>query len=1042
MFISDVSIRRPVFTTMMTLCLIVLGVMGLKRLGTDLFPEVTIPNVVVHTIYPGAGPAEIESQVVKPIEDAVSGISGVQHIQSWSRDNMGLLWVRFSMSKDYDAAVQDVRDKVGSVVDKLPRDAQAPVITPVDIGAFPVLTYAVSAELSSQELRKLLEDRVRPALAQVDGAAEIRITGGDVREIQVDIDLDKARAAGVSPFEIAQRIGAENLNLPLGRLQLGPTELAVRSVSQFRSLEELRALPVARSHTGAQVRLEEIATVRDGVAERRTTARLNGNDAVVLEVVKQPGSNTVKVADLAKKRLEELAPTLGHGFKASLIIDQSEDIRANAHEVWIALIFGGAMAVLIILLFLLDVRGTIISALALPTSVVGTFFVMDFLGYTLNQMTLLSLALAIGLLIDDAVVVREAITHRLEKGEEPMSAASKGTKDVGLAVLATTLSLVSVFIPVAFMGGMVGQFFKQFGVTISVAVLLSLFISFTLDPMLSSRFAKVRKPGQAQRERAVARALRGFHEGTERLYERILRWVLDHKWATAGLTLLVLVGSFGAASRLGSEFISGEDRAVFLVNLTLPDSASLAETEARTAEAEALLLRIPEIRDIYSIVGHNGEVNKARLRVKAVPKQERARGLVELREEARGLLTTLVSTQVVLTSPLAIEQLGGDWFPVMARLTGPDFERLGQEAQRLEQIIKDIPGTSDVRIETIPPKPEMQIQIDRVRAADSGLSAAALAMQLRLAIDGDVAARLREGTDETDIRVRLAEQDRSTPERVRQLEVLTPQGLRPVTDVAQVELRDGPAVIQHFDRQRQIAIFAGLAPGTPLGDVAKEVRARVAAANLPAGYSVTFDGEMRDLDEQAAAFSAAFGLAFIFIYMVLASQFESFKHPFTIMVSLPLALVGALLGLVVTGNHLSLGAMIGVILLMGLVTKNAILLVDGALQNLRAGCSVDEALMKAGPRRLRPILMTSAAMAIGMVPTAVGRGLGSEFRAPMAIAVIGGVITSTFLTLLVVPVVFAAMERLSRIFQRKKPESQPEVTELTAAVNSTEDRAA
>jgi multidrug efflux pump subunit AcrB len=563
------------------------------------------------------------------------------------------------------------------------------------------------------------------------------------------------------------------------------------------------------------------------------------------------------------------------------------------------------------------------------------------------------------------------------------------------------------------MPGIVGQFFKQFGVTMSVAVLISLFISFTLDPMLSARLAKARKPGEVHHEGAVARALRGTFDATEVVYSKILRWVLSNKWKTVGLTLVVLVASFGAASRLGVEFMSPEDRSQFLVDLQLPDAASLSETEARTAQAEQLLKRIPEVTDVYSIVGLNGDVNKSRLRVLTTPKEARKRSVFAIKEEARGLLApALVSTKVTLGDPPVIEGLG-DWYPIMVRVVGPDLKKVNAEAERVAQILRDIPGTADIRVEANPPKPELQLQIDRARANDVDLNAAALAMQLRLAISGDVAAKLREGTDETDIRVRLAEKDRATPERVRQLEVFTPHGLRPVSDVAQVDLADGPSVIEHENRERQIAVYAQIGGGGgALGDIAKTLKARVAEQPLPAGYSIVYDGQMKNLDEQNDAFGIAFALAFVFIYMVLASQFESFKHPFTIMVSLPLALVGALLALAVTGFHVSMGAMIGVILLMGLVTKNAILLVDGALQHLRDGATVDEALMQAGPRRLRPILMTSAAMAIGMVPTAIGKGVGSEFRAPMAIAVIGGVITSTFLTLLVVPVVFAGMEKL------------------------------
>ena len=1041
MTLSDVAIKRPVFTSMLALCLIVLGVMGLRRLGTDLFPDVTFPVVTITAVYKGAGPGEIETQVIKPLEDAVAGISGIDKIHSWSRENAGFIAVQFKLTESIDRATQEVRDKVAGAISLLPHDADQPKVSRVDIGASPILTYAAGAQLSSQQLHKLIEDKVQPTLQQIDGVAEVRITGGDTREIQVDIDLDKAKSAGTSPFEIAQRIGLENLNLPAGHLSLGPTELTVRTLGEFKDVNELRALPIAQSKTGSQVRLDEVAKVTDGVQERRTIARLNGQDAIILEVVKQAGSNTVQVADQVKAALQRLTPELGHDFKASMLIDQSALIRSNAHEVYIALFFGGAMAVLIILMFLLDPRGTFISSLALPTSVIGTFFVMFVLGYTLNQMTLLALSLAIGLLIDDAVVVREAITHRLDRGEAPAEAASKGTAEVGLAVLATTLTLVAVFVPVAFMPGIVGQFFKQFGITISAAVLISLFVSFTLDPMLSARLAKQRVPGEVRKEAAIARFFREMFESWERGYERILRWVLSHKWTTIGITLLVLVASFGAASRLGSEFTSVEDHSQFIADLKLPDASSLELSTLRAAEAEKLLKQIPEVTDVYAIIGLNGETNKIKIRALTTPKDARKRGISALKDDARSKLApNLAATEVSISDPPVIEGLG-DFFPIMVRVIGPDLGQLRKESAFIAQVLRQSGGTQDVRIEANPPKPELAVHVDRTRAADLGLPASSIATQLRLAIQGDVAARLREGKDETDIRVRLTERDRQSPDRIARMDLFSPRGLRQLNDVAQVALQDGPSVIEHEDRERQLAVFSQLASGAALGDIAVALKKAVAEHKLPVGYTVKYDGQIKTLDEQNDAFSAAFGLAFVFIFMVLASQFESLKHPFTIMVSLPLALVGALLALLVTGRHLSLGAMIGVILLMGLVTKNAILLVDGALQRLREGHDVDTALLLAGPRRLRPILMTSFAMAIGMVPTAIGTGIGSEFRSPMAIAVIGGVITSTALTLLVVPVVFAGFEWLTlerllaplrRLFAPKSP-SAPSATPIAPA---------
>jgi hydrophobic/amphiphilic exporter-1 (mainly G- bacteria), HAE1 family len=1015
MSLSDVFIRRPVFTTMVSLLLVVLGVIGVSRLGTDLFPDVSFPFVSVTTVYPGAGPAEMEQQVVKPIEDAVAGISGVESIQSISRENLSLIFVQFKLSTPLDKAVQEVRDKVAGVQQVMPKEAKTPQVERIDFGAAPILTFAVSADLPSTELRQLIKDKLEPALSQLDGVAQVRVRGGDSREIRIDVDLDKAKAAGIAPAQIAERVAMENIDVPAGRLDLGPTDLNVRALGQFKSVDELKGLPISRGGTGAQVRLEEVATVSDGVAERRAMARLDGKEAVVLEIIKRPGSNTVAVSKAAEQRMKELEPTMGHGFQASIIIDNAVVIEENAKEVWVALIFGGLMAVLIILMFLLDPRGTFISALALPTSVIGTFFVMYVLGYTLNQMTLLALSLAIGLLIDDAVVVREAITHRLEQGESPESAASNGTKDVYLAVLATSLSLVAVFVPVAFMPGIIGQFFRQFGITMSVAVMISLFVSFSLDPMLSARWAKQRKPGEERTENIVAYFFRTTFEKMEHLYERILRWTLNHRWATAGLTVAVIAASMAAASGLGSDFMAPEDRSQFMVELQLPEGTSLAETTERAKQAEGLLKTMSDITGMYTFVGDDGfegKANKARIRVLTKPRGARQfERIKDMQEAARQKLSTeLQATQLALLDPPTIEGLG-DFFPIMISVMGPDLKVVEAEANRLAAMLKEIKGAEDVRVKFNAARPELAVAIDRQRSNDTGLTSAMLGMQMRLAMNGQLAGKLRDGNTETDIVVRLSERDRATPERVKSMDVFTPSGLRSVSDVASVAVRDAPSTIERFNRERRLMVVGNVAGD--LGTIAAALRQKVADKPLPPGYQLYYDGQMKSLDEQNEAVLFALVLAFVLVYMVLASQFESFKHPFTIMVSVPLAMIGALVGLRLGGWSVTLAATIGFLFLMGLVTKNAILLVDQILQNLRAGDELDDAIIKAGPRRLRPILMTSAAMAIGMVPTAVGRGQGFEFRAPMAVAVIGGVISSTFLTLLVVPLIFAVLEKLT-----------------------------
>ncbi len=1024
MTLSDLSIKRPVFTTMLSLLLVVLGVVGVSSLGTDLFPNVSFPFVAVTTVYRGAGPSEVESQVNKPIEDAVAGIQGIDNIQSFSRENVGLVFVQFKLTVPLDRAVQEVRDKVAAV-QGLPRDVEAPKVSRIDIGASPILTYAVNADLESTKLRQLIKDKLEPSLAQLEGVAQVRLLGGDVREVRVDIDMDKAKSSGIAPAQVAERIGMENVDVPAGRFDLGPTELTVRSLGQFKDVDEIARLPIARSTTlGTQVRLDEIATVTDGIAERRTIARLNGKDALILEIVKQPGSNTVEVARSVKARLADITPQLGHGFGTSLLIDSSTLIEENTHEVVVALVFGGFMAVLIILMFLLDVRGTIISSLALPTSVIGTFFVMFALDYTLNQMTLLALSLAIGLLIDDAVVVREAITHRLENGESPADAAANGTKDVFLAVLATTFSLVAVFVPVAFMPGIVGQFFKQFGLTISAAVVISMFISFTLDPMLSARFSKAIGPDGHKHENVVARTLRRTFEAMERFYGRLLGWTLIHRWKTGAITLVIVGASVAASLTLGNDFMVPQDNSTFTVTLKLPEGSSVQESATRAEQAEAMMRELPDIIDTYALIGSDpnglagGGANTVRFRVLTKQRGDRSMTLAEMKAGVRARLNGLPATEVAIIDPAPIEGLG-DFFPVMIYVMGPEFDGLTAEANRVADVLRNLENdkgqklATDVRVVANPPKPELAIDIDRERASDHGLSAGALGMQLRLAMNGQVAGKLRQGSEETEIVVRLSEQDRASPETLSMLEVFTPSGPRSIGDVAAISIKETPSVIERFNRQRRVMVLAAPSEHASLGELGSRLKDEFKKSPSPDGYTLFYDGMMKVLGEQNSATAAVMVLAILFLYMVLGSQFESFKHPITVMMSIPLALIGAGLALFFTGWSLTLGAVIGLFLLVGLVTKNAILLVDQTLQNLRAGQELNEALLNAGPRRLRPILMTSAAMAIGMVPTAVGRGQGFEFRAPMAIGVIGGVITSTFLTLFVVPLLFSVFENLT-----------------------------
>lgn len=1012
MSLADIAIRRPVFTGMMSLAILVLGLVGYLRLSTDLYPDVSFPFVTVTTVYSGGSPQDLEDNVTRPIEDVVSGISGVKRVFSQSREDVSQVFIEFEMRIPLAQAVQQVRDKVGTAQAQLPLEAEPPIIAQFDIGAQPVFVFAASSVKGARdliELREALTDRVRPQLEQLNGVAAVRVLGGAEPEISVELFGDRLTNLGLTPDSVLQRVRAEHLDLPAGRYLSGPTEIGVRVLGQFKDVGQLQNLVVATSPTGGQVRLSDIALVKATTKEARTLVRANGADAVGVEVIKQAGANSADVARAARALLPKLEQQFG--FSSHVLIDQSVQIDANAHEVWVAIVFGGAMAILIIYLFLLDVRGTFISALALPVSVVGTLFAIDAMGFSLNQLSLLGLSLAIGLLIDDAVVVRESITRHLELGGSPEQAASRGTKEIALAVLATTLTLCAVFVPVAFMQGIVGQFFKQFGLTIVAAVLLSLFVAFTLDPMLSARLVRSRAAAARDGSSALSRGLRHAFAKIDCVYVRSLDWVMCHRKLTALAAVALFASSLWLGSRLGNEFLDGEDRGDVVVNLEFPPGTSLATALQRSNEAEAAVRSLAGVTAVYSLVGFEGDVRKVKWRVKLVDKTKRRTTLADFKQSIRQILAGVPQAKSTVSDPPIIEGTG-DYPPIVIQVVGRDFNVLRKEAERLHDELRATRGTVDVKLEDSPGRPELQVRVDREAAARVGMPAGAIATQVRLSGQGEIAGKLRQGRRDSDIRIRLAGEDRGSPSAFERMWIYTPKGTVALAQLASLVPAEGPAVIEHEQRERQITVTSQIAPGATMGEVVNRLHQRIDSYELPPGYRYIWQGMQEDMRDMSKELVAAFGLGLIFIYLVLASQFESLLHPFTIMLSLPLALVGAMFALALTGHPLSLSANIGIIMLMGLATKNAILLVDGALQQIRGGDSPIDAVRKAGPRRLRPILMTSAAMILGMLPTAVGHGTGSEFRAPMAVAVIGGVITSTLLTLWVVPVVFLWIERL------------------------------
>ncbi len=995
--------------------MMMLGILASRNIGVDLFPDISFPIVSVNTIYPGAGPAEVERLVTKLIEEAVSSINGVDEVRSYSRDSHSTVIIQFRLETDIKSAATDVRDKVAAIMGKLPKDIKQPVIQRVDLTALPILTYAVSSDRISAETRRIIEDKIKPVIEAVDGVAAVNIVGGLEREIHIKIDRTSAESLGLSLDKLAAQITSAGADIPAGKLCLPQEDLAVKTSARFHDLSDLNNLVIGAHLNGSQILLGEIASIEDGYKSEKVIARLNGIDAVTFDIQKQGGSNTVDIANNVYNILDNIKINLPKDVKIITVADSSIFIRRNIEDVNEALIYGGLMAILIIFLFMLDWRSTFISSLALPISVVFTFFVMWCLGFTFNMMSLLGLSLAIGLLIDDAVVVRENIYRHMELGEDPITAAKKGTSEIALAVLATTLAIVAVFVPIAFMNGIVGKMFKQFGMTVTAAVLVSLFVSFTLDPMMSARVMKPVKPGNHEdlKKHKIFGPIVKFLDSLNFYYYEILSWALSHKKTVISLALGIFIASLALVPFMGKEFVNNGDRGEFRINLELPAGTSLIETEKVIANIEDIIKQNHYIKSFFTIIGAGGESNKANIRVYALKSRERP-GVSQrdIQNSIREKLSAIPSL-IFSIAEIGMIESGPQELAITIYVRGEDYDTLVSLAREVLEKVKSVPGTTDVGLSYRGGKPELAIIPNRHKAYNLGVNIASIAQIARIAIEGEIVGKFREVDHDFDIRLQLSKEDLSYKEAIKDFAVMSNSGtLVKISDIASLSEQVGPATVERMDRRRQIIVSANTL-GRSLGEVSANIEKQLKTIEKPSGYSFVFGGETQRMKETFSNMLLALLVAIFFIYFILASQFESFIHPFTIMATLPLAIVGALLLLFLCDFAIGMPSMIGIVLLMGLVTKNAILLVDCANALREQGASITEALLKAGPTRLRPILMTSAAMVLGMLPTAITGGEGSAFRAPMATAVIGGVIVSTFLTLIVVPVVYIYMDRFS-----------------------------
>ncbi|MFB3855424.1 MAG: efflux RND transporter permease subunit [Vicinamibacterales bacterium] len=1032
MFLSNVSIKRPVFATVLMLTLVVLGITSYRRLAVDLMPDVEIPVITITTIFPGASPEAVEREVTRPIEEAVNPIAGVDHVGSNSREGVSLIFVQFDLEVDADQAAQDARTKIAAIRGQLPAGIEDPIIEKIDIGGFPIISLAVSStSLSPRDLTTLVDKRVKPRLENIIGVGKIDLVGAVEREVNVEIKPERLEALGMGVDQVIAGLAAENIDTPIGRLTQSGTELPLRIQGKARSVPEFRSMVIAY-RAGRPVTLGEVADVVDGVEEVRTLALVDGKPAVALDVLKQTGANVVGVVDTVKAMVEDIRSELPEGTTIEVVRDGSTFIRESVADVQETLIIGGLLTVLIVFLFLNSWRSTVITGLTLPISVIASFIVMNFGGMTLNTMTLMALSLAIGLLIDDAIVVRENIVRHLERGEDHFEAARNGTSEIGLAVMATTASVMAVFVPVAFMQGIVGRFFYAFGITVSFAVLVSLFVSFTLDPMLSSRWVDpdIARTG---RRNPVSRVLDYFNAWFDRTadrYRAVIGWAVDHRISVVAMAFAAFAGGIAVISTLDSEFFPLMDQGEFAVTFQTAPNASIEETRDRLDHVLAELSELPEVEKTYASIGAGdaGTVRDARIVVDLKDKAERQRSQREIERDVRA---RLLKTPGIVGSIAEVMSMGGNQKPVQASLRGEDIGILKDSSQRLKAALYKLPGIVDLEATLEHDTPEIRLIVDRERAGDVGLNTGAIAGAVASLVGGRPVTTFEDEDGEArNVRVRLPADLRQEPRQILGLRLAVPTmsglpALVPLGTLMRYEVGTTPSTINRMDLTREVVVSANL-DGLTLGSAVAAIEEEGKKLNLPPGYTLVMSGENEAMVESFGYMFEALILAVILVYLILAALFESFVDPFSIMLSLPLSVVGMAGMLVLTGDTLNMMTMIGLIMLMGLVTKNAILLVDYTKVLRGRGFDRRRAVIEAGRTRLRPIMMTTLAMIFGMLPLALALGAGGEMRAPMARAVIGGLITSTMLTLIVVPVVYTLLDDLGAWLFRRRRHAVPE----------------
>lgn len=1029
MRIHEISVKRPIGILMCVLIVILLGVVSFSKIPVDLMPDINFPIAVVSTSYPGVAPQEIETIVTKTIENAIATVNNIKSIQSISSEGNSIVIAEFNSGTDMDFATLDMREKIDMIKGYLPDEVEDPLIMKINPNMLPIVTISVTGNLDDITLKRLTEENIKPRLERLAGVASVNLSGGRTREIQVNVDPNKSAGYGVSLNQVITVLQTENLNLPGGTIEYGDKELLVRSTGEFENVEQIKNIPIIMSN-GTTLYIRDIAEVIDTNKPIDSYSRTNGKNSISLSIQKQTNANTVNVARAVKDEIERISKEYTD-INVDIVFDQGKYIEMSINNVVDNAITGGLLAVLILFIFLKNMRSTLIIATAIPISIISTFVLVYFAGITINIVSLGGLALGVGMLVDNAIVVLENIYRHRSEGFSRFEAAISGTHEVGNAILASTLTTIVVFLPIVFTKGIAGEIFKQLALTIAFSLLASLIVALSFIPMLSSRFLEIAEPHGNIRNNLRNKIFYRWEqaiEGLDKIYRRVLILVLRHKLKTMAVVFAIFILSLSFIPLIGSEFFPSMDQGMFTVDIEMPKGSLLEKTNEVTKKVEEMIFQIPELESMHVDVGGSDALSgvsgssgdSATISVTLKSLKDRQRSTSEIVEEVRRWVKNIPGASIKVTDLSSMFGSMVSLESVSIQISGPDLETLESISKDVEKIVAETEGTRQVESSVSEGRPEAQIYVNRDKASAYGLSTTQVASVIRTAVEGRVATTYKVNGTEIDIKVQYPENKINTLEKLRAVSLLSPLGIQvPLMDIAEIKVEQGPTSITRSDQERYVTVTADVF-GRSSGDVNEELKRKLENYRLPDGYSIKFTGENEMMVEAFEDLTLALILAIILVYMVMAVQFESLLHPFTIMFSVPVAYSGSILGLLITNKPLSVPAFIGVIMLAGIVVNNAIVLVDYINILKGRGMDTESAIIKAGPTRLRPILMTTLTTILALIPLALGLGEGAEAMAPMAIVVIFGLTTSTLLTLLIVPVMYCIFDNILMKFKDKK----------------------